>query len=275
MSDNLTPKQRQRLRTINDKLRYSMELTCRLNATDKELLSWCAEQDLISAAAAEAPVFVYTNMLLKQINNRLVQLGVAPFTVDQSVSSLQQAQQGGAEVKSIRQQPRANRILTAQRVGSYWQIIDLDYRSVEPQQYREIIVVENLDCFYQLNDFELPITAQSLIVYRGDSVYGKGRAALLSQWRKSGKPLKYFGDLDIKGFHIAQSEGFSHIAAPALSWFAQQASLQAFNIDQANLLKALETKGEAGRYHKVLHEQRALLQQWLQGVPLLWVETNG
>lgn len=275
MSDNLTPKQRQRLRNIDDKLRYNMELTCKLNATDKALLRWCAEQDIISKAAAEAPVFVYTKMLLKQISNRLAQLGFACFTVEQRVSSLQQAQQGGAEVKSIRQQPRAYRILSAQRVESNWQIIDLDYRSVDPQQYREIIVVENLDCFYQLNHFELPIIAQSLIVYRGDSVYGKGRAALLSLWRHTGKPLKYFGDLDAKGFHIAQSEGFSHIAAPALRWFEQQASTQAFNFDQQNLLKALKKTGEIGYYHEVLHEQRALLQQWLQGVPLQWVETNG
>ena len=274
MNTNLTPSQRQLLQRIAEKLRYSLQQKRRVKAIDNQLLQWCAEQDLITAAEAESPVFVYTQGLLKTINQRLQQLGFAPFETNQTGSSLQQAEQGVAETKSVRENPRAQRILIAQKLLPSWTIIDCDYRTIDLEQLSDIIVVENLDCFYALDIFALDIAANSLVIYRGDSAYSTGRAELLKRWRATGKPLNYFGDLDAKGFHIAQSEGFSHIAVPSIEWFIAQANSNAFNPSQANLLPSLKGQGAVSDYHHVLKNQhRAILQQWLQNTPLQWCPT--
>lgn len=274
MTENLTPSQRRLLHNIAEKLRTSTQQKRKVNATERQVLTWCAGQDIISRAEAEAPVFVYTQSLLNAINQRLQQLGFAPFETNQAVSSLQQAAQGKVETKSIRENPRARRILMAQKSLPSWTIIDCDYRTLDLDSISEIIVVENLDCFYALEKFELDLAADSLVIYRGDSAYSKGRAELLKHWRQTSKPLKYFGDLDAKGFHIAQSEGFSHIAVPAFEWFKANANSSAFNAAQANLLASLNSPGTLNIYHHLLKNQhRAILQQWLQNTPLQWCKT--
>ena len=274
MNTNLTPNQRRLLQNIAEKLRTSTHQKRKVKAADRQLLNWCAEQDLISNAEADAPVFVYTVPLLNNINQRLQQLGFAPFETDQAVSSLQQAEQGKDETKSVREAPRAQRILTAQKSLQSWTIIDCDYRALDLDSISEIIVVENLDCFYAMENFAFDIATDSLVVYRGDSAYSTGRKELLKHWRHTGKPIKYFGDLDAKGFHIAQSEGFTHIAVPAYEWFKANANSSAFNPAQANLLVSLNTQGALRPYHQILKDQhRAILQQWLQNTPLQWCET--
>lgn len=274
MNENLTPRQRERLRNIAQDLRYAVRKKCTVTATDRKVLHWCATQDLISVTEAASPVFVYTKSLLAAINQRLTQLGLAPFEANQAVTSMQQALQGGAETKSIRENPRAYRILTAEKQAqklSGWQIIDRNYHAVDLYQLDEIIVVENLDCFYALESFKLEVGINSLIVYRGDKIYSTGRAALLNDWREMSKPLKYFGDLDAKGFHIAHSEGFSHIAVPSVSWFKINATPSAFNAAQAHLLALLADVEPIAEYIQVLkNHHRAVLQQWLQDTSLHW-----
>jgi|TARA_R100001440_G_scaffold8811_2_gene16660 hypothetical protein len=274
MNEDLTPRQRKTLQKISEDLRCSIKKKRDVTATDRKILQWCAAQDLISATEADSPVFVYTKNLLTAINQRLEQLSLAPFEANQAVSSMQQAKQGISETKSVRESPRTHRILTAEKQTqtlSGWQIIDRDYRLIDLNQLEDITVVENLDSFYELERFALEFNFNSLIVYRGDKVYSKGRAALLKHWRATGKPLKYFGDLDVKGFHIAQSEGFSHIAVPEIGWFKIHANTNAFNPKQANLLPSLAMDGPLAEYYRVLKDQhRAILQQWLQKTPLHW-----
>lgn len=274
MNVNLTPNQRRLLQNIADKLRTSTQQKRKVKAADHQLLKWCAAQDIISRAEADTPVFVYTLSLLNRVNQRLQQLGFAPFETNQAVSSLQQAAQGKAETKSIRENPRARRVLMAQKSLPSWTIIDCDYRTLDLDSISEIIVVENLDCFYALEKFEIELAADSLVIYRGDRAYSTGRSELLKHWHQTSKPLKYFGDLDAKGFHIAQSEGFSHIAVPALAWFKTNANSSAFNPDQENLLASLSGDGMLTQYHQVLkNKHHGILQQWLQNTPLQWCET--
>lgn len=290
MTRDLTPAERKVLKGIQAQLRLQLRVQRKLKATDKRILAWCEEQDLLATPLANATEFVFSSALLTTIEQRLAQLGLAPLAANLKGSSLAQAEQGAAEHKSVREKPRDYRVLrylpgyvtdSAHEDSVHkhkGQVIDVDYRELELDQFAELVVVENLDCFYQLQQFQLPLLVPtSLVVYRGDSHYSKGRAALTSHWKSNwksvnGKPLRYFGDLDPKGIHIAQSEGFTHIAAPALEWFCEHATAQAYPAKQHDIARLLHTSGELAPYvYFVQRQQKAVLQQWLQHVPLGWL----
>jgi hypothetical protein len=279
MTRDLTPAERNVLRGIQAELRFQSRMVRKLKATDKRILAWCEEQDLLAAPLAGASEFAYTSMLVSAIEQRLAQLGLAPLSADLKGSSLAQAEQGAAEHKSVRIKPRDHRVLhyvfgAGDDAG---QVVDVDQRELDLSQFADLVVVENLDCFYELHQFELPCLvhkqAQSLIVYRGDSHYSKGRAALINRWKGSNsRPLRYFGDLDPKGLHIAQSEGFSHIAAPAFEWFCEHVTAQAYPAKQHDIARLLQARGELAPYVLFIQrQQKAVLQQWLQHVPLGWL----
>lgn len=293
MTRDLTPTERNVLQGIQAELRFQSRLLRKLRATDKRILAWCEAQDLLAAPVAGASEFAYTSTLVSAVEQRLAQLGLAPLSADLKGSSLAQAAQGAAEHKSVREKPRDHRVLRYVAGGgadpSAGQVVDVDYRELDLSQFADLVVVENLDCFYELGQFELPCLshkradkpadkqAQSLIVYRGDSHYSKGRAALINRWKHcgkstNGKPLRYFGDLDPKGIHIAQSEGFTHIAAPDFEWFCEHATAQAYPTKQHDIAGMLNTSGELGPYvHFIQRQQKAVLQQWLQHVLLGWL----
>ncbi|WP_417664645.1 type II toxin-antitoxin system ParD family antitoxin [Pseudidiomarina donghaiensis] len=285
MTRDLTPVERNVLQGIQAELRFQSRMVRKLKATDKRILAWCEEQDLLAAPLAGASEFAYTSTLVSAIEQRLAQLGLAPLSADLKGSSLAQAAQGAAEHKSVRVKPRDHRVLryvvgAGDGHGS-GQVVDVDQRELDLSQFADLVVVENLDCFYELHQFELPCLVHkqspSLIVYRGDSHYSKGRAALINRWKRCGKeadsrPLRYFGDLDPKGLHIAQSEGFSHIAAPAFEWFCEHVTAQAYPAKQHDIARLLHARGELAPYVLFIQrQQKAVLQQWLQHVPLGWL----
>lgn len=287
MTRDLTPAERKVLQGIQAQLRLQLRVQRKLKATDKRILAWCEEQDLLATPLANATEFVFTSALLATIERRLAQLGLAPLAANLKGSSLAQAEQGAAEHKSVREKPRDYRVLryvfgAGDGAG---QVVDVDQRELDLSQFADLVVVENLDCFYELQQFELLRLSHkqspSLVVYRGDTHYSKGRAALINRWKHCGKnrwkssnsgPLRYFGDLDPKGIHIAQSEGFTHIAAPALEWLCEHATAQAYPAKQHDIARLLHASGELAPYvHFVQRQQKAVLQQWLQHVPLGWL----
>ncbi|MDM7858598.1 DUF7281 domain-containing protein [Thiopseudomonas acetoxidans] len=269
MNRDLTRSERRVLRDIKAKLRCQVRYSRKLTDTERRVLAWCHEQDLLATVPIQVQEYSYTLTLLHAIEQRLALLGLAPLGADLSGSSLAQAAQGAAEHKSGRSQPREHRVLRA--AGGL--ILDQDQRELALESFSEIILVENLDCFYQLTRFHLPVLPSSLVIYRGDSLYSTGRAQLLKRWREGGYgPRKYFGDLDPKGLHMASSEGFTHLAVPELDWFCQQASEQAYPSKQHSLTAQLRVSEELQPYLSFIQRhQRALLQQWLQDVALHWV----
>lgn len=269
MNRDLTPRERTLLQDIHAKLRYQSRYLRKLKATERSILAWCYEQDLIAAPATHALEYSYTVELIQAIERRLALLGLAPLFTNLAGSSLEQAVHGAAEHKSVRSKPREHRILRAEGVL----VLDQDQRQIRLESFSEIVVVENLDCFYDLKSFYLPTLPSSLIVYRGDKLYGKASAQLLERWRAGNYgALKYFGDLDLKGLHIAISEGFTHLAVPNLAWFSSQASEQAYPAKQHSIAAHLQVSDELQPYLSFIQRhQRALLQQWLQNVQLQWV----
>src|SRR5690606_30430009 len=96
-------------------------------------------------------------------------------------SRLQSATLNQQELKSIGQKPREPRVLLRLTVaantgpGITADVIDIDWQQLPLAQFDALLVVENLDCFYQLHAFALVLTyKQPLIIYRGDTLYSKG-----------------------------------------------------------------------------------------------------
>lgn len=273
MNRDLAPRERQLLQRLTIELQYKSRVVRKLQAMDRSVLAWCEEQDLLTIPVELSPSraveYGYTSELLQAIEARLLLLGLAPITANLKASSLDQAVLGGAEHKSTRINPRECRVLRIHNT----QIIDQNHSELLLEHYSEIVVIENLDCFYELNRFNLPLAMTSLVIYRGDTHYSAGRAKLLKRWQEGNYgPLKYFGDLDPEGIHIAISEGFSHLAVPDLAWFTENATSHAYASKQHDIAVKLQHTGQLQLYIAFIQRhQRALLQQWLQNVPLQWL----
>ena len=135
------------------------------------------------------------------------------------------------------------------------------------------MVVENLDCFYQLHAFTLQLPyQQALIIYRGDKLYSKGCKALKAAWLKQNKPALYFGDFDAKGVSIALNEGYSAMLLPDFTCLQQHASTAMLPDKQLGFIAAIKAKTVAAElqpYMQLLCEQlKGLRQQNMQGVVL-------
>ncbi|WP_417689306.1 Wadjet anti-phage system protein JetD domain-containing protein [Pseudidiomarina sp.] len=212
------------------------------------------------------------------VAERLVQLGYAALDETLARTSLEQAQQGRHEFKSNRTGPRADRVLLAQRTGSdgTWQILDVAQSKLNLAAYEQLVVVENLDCFYQLDSFSLPLAAHALVVYRGDHVYAQGAQTLRQRWLATDKTLDYFGDLDAAGIAIACQLGCHRIAFTPFKTFCEKAHNSALSGEQFQTLQYLKRNQEFApqlwEYLEYMESRQVgLLQQWLQQQVLEWL----
>lgn len=274
MNRDLSPLERNLLQALMAKLRLQNQVVRKLKKTDLKLLAWCYQQDLITDpnTLSTEQEYRYTSELIQAIAERLAQLGLAALNTDLKLTSTEQLAQGKAEHKTVRISPREQRVLRA--FGE--QILDQDQRELALAQFTELVVIENLDCFYDWQCFTLPLQPNSLVIYRGDAHYSSGRKNLLKRWLAGAYgPLKYFGDLDPEGFDIAITEGFSHLAAPEFNWFSHHATEHAYPGKQHSTAQKLPQRPELQPYIAFMQRyQRALLQQSLQQVPLQWLIAN-
>ena len=278
MSDRLTPRQLDYLRSLQQQLTLQATINREVKARDLAILKWCEEECLISFVPPKGDRFDYTQELLASVAERLVQLGYAPLDETLARTSLEQAQQGRHEFKSNRAGPRANRVLLAQRTGSddTWQILDVAQSELDLAAYEQLVLVENLDCFYQLVSFALPLAPNALVIYRGDHVYAQGAQTLRKRWLETGKTMDYFGDLDAAGIAIAFQLGCHRIAGPSFKRFCEKAHSSALSAEQFQTLQQLTRNQElAPQLREYLEymesSQSGLLQQWLQQEALEWL----
>ena len=174
--------------------------------------------------------------------------------------------------------PRQQRVLlklntAAAAVGLAVDVIDIDWQQLSLTQFDVLLVVENLDCFYQLHAFilQLPYT-QPLIIYRGDKLYSKGCKALKAAWLKQNKPTLYFGDFDAKGVSIALNEGYSAMLLPDFATLQQHASTAMLPDKQLSFIANIKAKtvtSEFQPYQQLLCQQlKGLRQQNMQDLRL-------
>lgn len=297
MNGDLSTTEREQLRKLQKELQAAIaagrEATVRwpLRSVNKQVLTWCVNQDLVAASAVHGSVFHVDKRLLSAIEHRLALLGYAPLSANLATSSLAQAQLGAAEHKAVRENPRSHRVLRYLGNQPQWEerlgeaannvVLDVDQRSLNLTEFTALVVVENLDCFYALADFQLPLSAlaagTALLVYRGDSHYGSASKTLIARWQAAALgPLGYFGDLDPKGLQIALCGGFSHIAVPELAWFVANATAGGYPAKQVTIARSLAEDGLvsgalADYFCLMQRKQRGVLQQWLQQTQLQWL----
>lgn len=251
-----------------------------------EIISWCLEHQLLPANSQALESIFIDRALLVNIEAVQQQLGQPSFKVD--VSALHRTEVAlttNIEQKTIGIAPRENRILLrlSQAMplpnGLSAQVLDLSWQSLPLTVYDVLLIVENLDCFYQLERFKFDLAYQQpLIVYRGDKLYGKGVKALKAAWLALDKPAVYFGDFDAKGVSIAFNEGYSAMLLPEFSQLNEIAAATMLPDKQLNFINGLQ-RGNASPaflpYRQLLCEQlKGLRQQNMQCGALHVVELH-
>ncbi|WP_213998606.1 Wadjet anti-phage system protein JetD domain-containing protein [Arsukibacterium sp.] len=275
-------------------LHWLQQLQQRLNASGSErvktsvkavqqVLAWCIEHELVPGNSLNLPHYTFSLALLKDIANVQRNLQQACFLDDLNQNSrLSNATISQQELKSIGQQPRQNRVLLKlsttvdTRIGIAADIIDIDWQQLPLAQFDALLVVENLDCFYQLESFSIELPYQQpLIIYRGDTQYSSGAKALSSAWNNTGKPSIYFGDADLAGLSIALSLQCQSMLLPAINEFTQHASPAMLNDKQLKYqqrLQHIEITPAFSPYQQLICQQlKGLRQQNMQGMALATV----
>ncbi|MBZ9613469.1 DUF7281 domain-containing protein [Rheinheimera maricola] len=250
----------------------------------QEVLNWCLTQQLsgVSASCLQRPEFYFESALLQQIASVQQALGQPDFRIDiSSLSRTDAAIISTFEQKSIGIKPRQQRVLVSLAqpqlvAGIAVQVLDTDWQQLPLAQFDALLVVENLDCFYQLHAFTLALPCkQPLIIYRGDKLYSKGCKALKTAWLKQNKPALYFGDFDAKGVSIALNEGYSAMLLPEFAALQQHASPAMLPDKQLSFIAAIKAKPVAHEfqpYQQLLCQQlQGLRQQNMQGMALTFI----
>jgi hypothetical protein len=275
-------------------LRYLQQLQQRLNASGSErvktsakavrqLLSWCIEHELelVPGNSLQLPHFSFNLALLKDIAHVQRQLQQACYQdLPHQHSRVDNAKRSQQELKSIGLQPRQQRVLLKLNtpvdsgLGLAAECLDIDWQQLPLAQFDALLVVENLDCFYQLHAFTLQLAYQQpLIIYRGDSQYSSGCKALKMAWSGLNKPALYFGDFDAKGVSIALNEGYSAMLLPDFATLQQHSSPAMLPDKQLSFIAAIKAKTVAAEfrpYQQLLCQQLKGLRQ--QNMPNLMLK---
>ncbi|CAM5179879.1 DUF7281 domain-containing protein [Alishewanella longhuensis] len=273
-------------------LRYLQQLQQRLNASGSErvktsgkavqdVLRWCLEHELVPANSQQLPQFRFNLPLLQAIAATQRQLQQACFQdAIQQQSRLDNALNSQQELKSLGPSPRQHRVLVKLNSALPCQglpairITDVDWQQIALSAYDALLIVENLDCFYQLERFQLALPySQPLIIYRGDTQYSSGCAGLCHAWQQTAKPSLYFGDADLAGLAIAHSLGCNAMLLPEFSQLQHNASpamLEDKQLKYQQGLLALSVNPAFAPYQQLICQQlQGLRQQQMQGMPLL------
>lgn len=284
----LTPALRTQLQRIQQQLKTRPQVTWKLKGpVIKQLLHWCDAWDLEVNLWPGGKECVFDRPFLQRVEQLLQDEGLPPLGFTASgKTSLQQAVAGLDEHKGVREPPSAHRVLVSLPAPERLQLrgltqparrleLDLDWRQLDATAFDALLVVENLDCFYQFNTPDaLPLPEalqQALIVYRGHGHEAKGCKALKDAWGQLDKPRIYLGDFDAKGVSIALHEGYSQLLLPELAGLQQQARALHQPDAQVNDLPTLRAHlNNLPDDHplrpllQLLLNQKGLKQQWFQ-----------
>lgn len=249
----------------------------------QEILGWCIQLDLVNETSLNKPEFILTGELLNQIAATQGQLNQASFREDlKNKSRLDQAELSNQEQKTVGQSPRYNRFLMrlpqpiTSGLSFLAQFIDMRLEQLDLNQFSRLLVVENLDCFYELEKFAITETPELLVVYRGDKTSSQGCKALRKAWLATNKPACYFGDFDPAGVRIALAgKTYQSMLLPKLDALKDKASAAMLPNEQLKYLPSLAKQtnltAEFQNYCQTLQELKALRQQKMQGMALVEV----
>lgn len=252
--------------------------------TFQEILDWCINLDLIAESSLHKPEFILTGELLNLIADTQRQLNQTCFREDlTNKTRLEQASLSNQEQKRKGRTPRYNRFLMrlpqpiASGLNFSAQFIDIRLEQLDLNQFTRLLVVENLDCFYELEKFAITEMPEQLVVYRGDKTSSQGTKELRKAWLAANKPACYFGDFDPAGVRIALAgKTYQSILLPKLDLLQKTAKAAMLPNEQLkflpNLAKQTDLTEEFQNYCQTLQGLKALRQQAMQGMELAEVE---
>ncbi|HSH47783.1 MAG TPA: hypothetical protein VK991_04255 [Halomonas sp.] len=280
---NLSPGAYRLLNRIKEELRRTPQTERkRSGKAVQEIEAWCAEYDIaLDSHRLPSNILLFEQSLLDHIDDVLKSLGHPPLGAELGrQTTTAQARQGSLEAKSVRENPRAHRVLVnlPARPAPEWlsaeprEVLDLDWRHIELDAFDALIQVENLDSFYDFApDAEALAPFNSpLVVYRGDAHYGGGFSRLAGAWASRCAPHLYAGDFDAAGIAFALSSQATHVLLPPLAWLAQRVTPDHLPAEQITHQPALRRHiarlpgGHPLRNYLaiLLQQQRGLRQQW-------------
>lgn len=252
----------------------------------QRILRWCIAHDLLNDWALRRSYLTWTPELFEAIAETQTALGEVSFrqlTIARTRSD--NFAQTTQEDKSAGLSPRAQRVLVRLAKPCRWQGLqvhysDMSYQDIDITCYQHLCVVENLDCFYELERFHLPFESDTtLIVYRGDKVYSHGTTLLMQRWLQQSHMCSYFGDFDISGACLALRGGYQYMVLPALADMqahSHMAMIPDKQLHDLNELKrrSVKTAEAFTPYYQQLMTLKGIRQQFLQNfslqlVPLL------
>ncbi|WP_416140755.1 hypothetical protein ACM26W_10430 [Halomonas sp. HK25] len=253
-----------------------------------EIVAWCRAHDIEPGPRLTHGRLRLDRDLLARIDETLAALGEPSLEVDlRGLTTAEQARLGNREQKSVRESPRANRVLANLAAGDPHpglqsrprDVLDLDWSDIALSEFDVLIQVENLDSFYAF-DPAIPALAgwpRPLVLYRGDRHYGGAFAKVAEAWAIHRRAHLYLGDFDAAGLHNALSSGATHLLLPPLVFLASQASGEQLPADQYLLQASLRDHASrlpvdhplASHLRLLLSEQRGLLQQWFGDIEAL------
>ncbi|HHX36234.1 MAG TPA: hypothetical protein GX719_13300 [Gammaproteobacteria bacterium] len=208
----------------------------------QELQAWCEEHALETQSWFGTSTANFDRRVLARIEQTLAELGLHRLDEDiRQQDRFAQSDSSPVEHKSVGLSPKERRVLVAQaNCGAYFPewvnvspsqwVMDIDWQTLELSVFPGVLVVENLDSFYQYfshhpQRYVLPdLAQQALVIYRGDGLESRARKALVEAFAVTGKPVIYFGDYDSAGLNIAVHGAYSHIMLPSLDSLLAQAN---------------------------------------------------
>ena len=260
-------------------------------STMQELRIWCEEHGLETQPWYGVKTVSFDRPILARIEQTLQELGLHRLDDDiRQQDRFAQSDSSQVEHKSVGLTPKERRVLMAQaNCGAYFPewvsaapsqwVMDIDWQTLELSVFPSLVVVENLDSFYQYfshhpQRYSLPeLAQQALVIYRGDGLESRARRALVKAFAATGKPVIYFGDYDTAGLSIALHGDYSHIMLPSYESLLRNANDLNQPAEQLHLCAGVSAYAEqlvaaapVKRY--MLHnteQQKGLRQQGFKG----------
>lgn len=248
----------------------------------KEVVTWCCEYDLLPAHTTSLHDIIFTSPLLDSIQTQQRLLGhpdIALYTP--APSRMHAAGFSVIEHKGVGKKPRQDRALVRlsapveSQQGMMINVVDVDVNRIPLAHYNQLVVVENLDCFYDVDQFTTAIDwSSTLVIYRGDRAYADGAKQLVALWQQRGRDSIYFGDFDIAGVLIALRMRASFMLLPAIDETVSRACEEMLPHDQLRQRQQLEARADSVSAsflpycRLLLNEFRGIRQQNMQGIML-------
>lgn len=273
------------LQQTDEKLMTAVSVTRSLRSGSmRELMHWCQTHELPTVGWVSGSQARFEPKVLAAIDELLQQLGQPGINqVHSGQNRLEQALHGNRENKS-HGQPMQGRLLVLQensaqlRVSALQRppadlVLDVLLTQLETAACTHLLVVENLDMFYQCLELHrngrqlLPASlAGALIVYRGHQRDSQSVLELVQEFRQQNKPAVYLGDFDAPGICIALQSGCSHLLLPELTFLQQRACAEHNDPDHHREFQRVVRYSEKLSPEDALHDYLQILLKDLRAL---------